>query len=80
MEKNVTIAHVEEAWGNFLKFTETAEQHDFPGLALVQFKFGPLYNDLHKDWDEHHALIFLKWMQVMGKHFGFKVPDISEGE
>lgn len=77
---NVTIAHVEEAWGNFLKFTETAEQHDFPGLAAVQFKFEPLYKDLHERWDEHHAVIFIKWMQKIGEHFGFKVPDISEGE
>jgi hypothetical protein len=43
-------------------------------------KFEPLYNDLHKNWDEHHALIFMKWMQKVGEHFGFKVPDVSKGE
>ena len=75
---NITIEHVEEAWGNFKKFTETAEQHDFPALAATQFKFEPLYDDLHEHWDEHHAEIFMKWMQKIGEYFGFKVPNISE--
>lgn len=75
-----TIEQVDEAWGNFMKFTETAEQHDFPALAAFQFKFEPLYKDLHERWDEHHAEIFMKWMQKIGEYFGFKVPDISKGE
>ena len=71
---NVTLEHVENAWGSFKKYTETAEQHEFVGLALVQMKFEPLYNDLHENWDEHHAGVFLKWMRKIGEHYGFKVP------
>lgn len=73
-----TIEQVEEAWANFKKFTETAEQHDFPMLAMIQFKFEPLYDDLHKNWDEHHAEIFMKWMAEFGKRLGFKVPGFEK--
>lgn len=76
---NVTIEHVEEAWGNFKKYTETAEQHEFSTLAAIQCIGEPLYEDLHENWDEGHAEVFLKWMQKVGKSCGFEVPDISGG-
>ena len=72
-----TIEHVDEAWNNFKKYTETAEQHEFVKLAMVQFKFEPYYIDLHENWDEHHAALFMKAMAEFGKHFGFKVPELK---
>lgn len=77
---NVTIEQVDEAWGNFLKYTETAEQHEFVGLAMVQTKFEPLYKDLHANWDEHHAEVFMAWMRKIGEKLGFKVPEALKGD
>ena len=76
----ITIDMVKEVWSNYEKFTETAEQHDFPLLLTVQIKFQPLYKDLLENWDEDHALIFMKWMQEIAKHFGFKCPEFTKGE
>lgn len=74
-----TKEQVIEAWNNFIKFTETAEQHDFVQLAMFQMKAEPLYIDLCENWDEHHADIFMRTMKLAGTHFGFKVPEL-EGE
>ena len=73
-----TLDQVKTAWDNFIKYTETAEQHEFVKLAMFQMRVEPLYNDLCENWDDHHADIFMKGMQFASNLFGFKIPDISE--
>jgi mannosyltransferase OCH1-like enzyme len=75
-----TIEHVEEAWNNFLKYTETAEQHEFPQLIMIHVKGEPLFKDLHDNWDENHAELFMRFMRMMGERFGFKVPEPPQKE
>ena len=71
----ITIEVVDEAWSNLNRFKETAEQHDFPKLLSIDTLLEPLYEDLHKNWDEHHAEIFMMWMFEFSKQLGFKCPE-----
>lgn len=74
----ITIELVEEAWANFDKYKETAEQHEFPTLLLIDSRFVPLYNDLHANWDDHHALVFMRGMELLSKRLGFKCPAFEK--
>lgn len=71
----ITIEVVDEAWSNLDRFKETAEQHDFPKLLSIDALLEPLYEDLHKNWNEHHAGIFMMWMLEFSKQLGFKCPE-----
>lgn len=71
----LTIEKIDEAWANFDKFKETAEQHDFPTILMLDLRLKPYYDDLHKNWNEHHAEMFMRAMQKIGKHLGFKCPE-----
>ena len=66
-----TIKDVEQAWARFQEIGERAEQHHFIHLLLIQSKFEPLYNDLHENWDEHHAEIFIKGLNKVLEPFGY---------
>lgn len=74
----ITIELVEKAWANFDKYKETAEQHEFPKLLMFDMRFKPLYDDLHVNWDEHHALVFMRGMEMLAKHFGFACPAFEK--
>lgn len=71
----LTLEHIDKAWASYEKFKETAEQHDFASIAFWDFKTVPLYEDLHKNWDEHHAEIFMKGMKFLSSRFGFELPE-----
>lgn len=38
MPKEITLQDCEELYQKFMKYTETAEQHEFPRLAMIHFK------------------------------------------
>ena len=67
-----TVENVKDAWSKFVKYTETAEQHEFVMLAAFQFKMEPLYKDLIENWDDHHAELFMKGMTIMFEKLGIK--------
>lgn len=67
-----TVDNVKAAWDKFVKYTETAEQHEFAMLAMFQFKMEPLYNDLMKNWDDHHAELFMRGMTMILDRLGIK--------
>ena len=71
----LTLEYIDKAWASYEKFKETAEQHDFPYILMWDLKLIPLYEDLHKNWDEHHAEIFMKGMAIISGQFGFKLPE-----
>ena len=72
----LTIEKIDEVWANYAEFKEQAEQHDFPRLLMFDLRLIPLYEDLHKNWDEHHAEIFMKGMKKVSEYFGFPYPKI----
>lgn len=77
---NITIEMVDEVWGNFDKYKETAEQHEFIMIALLDLRLQAMYNDLHTNWSEAHALIFMRLMKNVSERFGFECPAFEEGE
>lgn len=66
----ITREDVDNAWLKFMKYTETLEQHDFVRFAALHLKMEPLYVDLTKNWDDHHAVIFMKGMNLIFGHLG----------
>lgn len=70
----ITIELIDEAWAEFDKYKETAEQHEFPMLLMMDLKLKPLYDDLHANWHVGHALTFMKFMAVLSDKLGFKCP------
>ena len=64
----VTIEDCEKAWDKFSQYKETAEQHEFPMLFMLDMQLIPRYNDLHHNWDPAHGQIFMNAMnQVFDK-------------
>lgn len=64
-----TIEDVEKVWNRLKKCEDEAEQPIFASLAFIHLKMDPLYNDLHKNWDESHAEIFIRAMENLCKVF-----------
>ena len=72
----VTLQHCEQAWKRFDQLKEEAENHMFPSIMVWDLRLTPLYEDLNKNWNEHHGEIFLKGMVLMFKMFGIEfVPE-----
>lgn len=69
----ITIKDIDKAWDNYRAFKDTAEQHDFPKILMLDLKLIPFYEDLHKNWDERHAAIFMEALGKVGQHFGFSL-------
>lgn len=69
----MTIEYIDSLWNKFSEYKERAEQHEFVAIAMLDMKLVPLYNDLHNNWDEHHAEIFARYMkEKVFSHFGIK--------
>ena len=66
-------ALIEELWGKWGKYKETAEQYEFPLLATYDLLLVPAYEDLMKNWNDEHADIFIRGLtnQVFPR-FGIK--------
>lgn len=60
----------DKAWKRFDQLKNEAEQYLFPAIAAWDLQLTPFYNDLQKNWDEHHAEIFLRGMNKMFAFFG----------
>lgn len=78
-----TIKDIDEAWAEFTKYTETAEQHEIVGLFMIQRALEPYHVLLHEEWDagkwdEKHAVI---WLNAFDKMFykGFLGREIENG-
>lgn len=78
MSNTITLETIEQAWKNYEQYKERAEQHEFIELLMLDYDFVPLYEDLKKNWNEHHAEAFLKGLSIVGQHFGFEVPGVKE--
>ena len=61
---------VEKLWSDFEKYKENAEQHEFIRLAMYDLKLIPAYNDLHENYNDEHADIFIRGMKKVLASFG----------
>ena len=61
---------VEKLWNAFEKYKENAEQHEFIRLAMYDSKLLPAYNDLHENYNDEHADIFIRGMKKVLLSFG----------
>ena len=59
MDKTKLMEKVEYLWKKFDEYKERAEQHEFIGLFLLDRRLVPAYNDLHENYDEKHAEMFI---------------------
>ena len=50
---------VEKLWKAFENYKEHAEQHEFIRLAMYDSKLILAYNDLHENYNDEHADIFI---------------------
>ena len=66
------MEEVVAAWEKFVRYTETAEQHEFVMLAVYQSKMEPLYKDLLNNWDDRHAELFMKGMGFIFRNLGIE--------
>lgn len=73
----ITIELIDEAWAEFDKYKERAEQHEFITLIMIDAQFKPLYDDLHENWHVGHAFTFMKAMKRLSEKIGFKCPDFE---
>lgn len=68
-----TIKDVEATWAKWEKYKETAEQHEFPLILMLDMKLMRYYKDLHENWNEEHAKIFLRGLEnQVFPHFGIE--------
>lgn len=61
---------VEALWNKFEQYKETAEQHEFLFLLMLDTRLALAYNDLKNNWNEEHADIFIRSMENVIKTFG----------
>jgi hypothetical protein len=54
---------VEYLYNKYKQYKETAEQHEFPKLVVLDSLLIPAYNDLQKNWNEEHADSFIRGME-----------------
>ena len=67
----------EYLWEKFNEYKETAEQHEFVRLIMLDMKLVPAYNDLKNNYDETHAKIFINVMKKVLDSFGIKYSEYS---
>ena len=63
----------EAMWNKFEEIKRNAEQHQFAAILILDLQFAPLYTDLMKNWDEHHADLFIKGFPVFCARYGFNI-------
>ena len=71
---------VEYLWEKYNKYKETAEQHEFVRLFMLDARLIPAYNDLHTNYNKEHAEAFTRVMTKVLKSFGVEIKgdDVNE--
>lgn len=70
---------VNKYWNAYEAFKETAEQHDFVRLLMLDSQLIPAYNDLKAHYTEEHAAIFIRGMKKVLASLGITLHE-TEGE
>ena len=64
---------VEYLWEKYNKYKETAEQHEFARLFILDMKLIPAYNDLHTNYNQEHIETFIRVMNKVLKSLGIAI-------
>lgn len=78
---NITVDDCEKLYAQFLAYTETAEQHEFPLLAMVNIMLDAtmdLIRERGEVWDQKEArAMFRTVLKVIGGDYSkyMEVPD-----
>lgn len=59
-------------WNLYSKYKETAEQHEFSTLLLLDSYLTPRYKLLINNFDEEKGVKFIKGMEIIFEKFGIK--------
>ena len=51
---------VENLYNQFMDYTKTAEQHQFPYLFQCEMMINAGYEDLQRNWNDSHADTFIR--------------------
>ena len=57
------MERVEYLWEKYRTYYERAEQHEFAHLVMFDITLIPAYNDLHTNYNEEHAKIFIRGIE-----------------
>ena len=68
---------INRLWGAYDKYKETAEQHEFVHLLILDSLLIPKYKDLKDNYTEEHAEIFKRAMRMVLASLG-ALPDEQE--
>ncbi len=66
------MEEIKRMWDAYEKYKETAEQHEFVRLFMMDARLVPAYNDLQKNYTEEHAEIFKRVMKKVLDSLGIK--------
>ena len=59
-------------WNIYSKYKETAEQHEFPTLLVLDSYLTPRYKSLINNFDEEKGVKFIKGMEIIFEKFGIE--------
>ena len=74
-DKPLTIEDVDKAWTEFLERADRAEQYQFMHIALWHVKLKPYFDDLHTNWNVHHANVFLRGINTAYQSLGWYAKE-----
>ena len=69
---------VEDLWKKYSDYKDIAEQHEFFKLFILDNKLIPFYNDLHENYDDNHADMFIRGLTKVLVSLGIKVENNVE--
>lgn len=60
--REVNLEYCNELMGKYEAYKETAEQHMFPFIFMMDLKLEPAHKDLNKNWSQEHGEAFVRAM------------------
>lgn len=67
------MEQVEYLWDKYNDYKETAEQHEFVKLLFFDVNLNPGYKDLHENYCDEHADIFIRCLTNVLNNLGVKL-------
>lgn len=78
--KNITIQDCEELVKKFIAYTETAEQHEFPILIIIQTKLYKTMREIHKTNEVPNQKEARAMFRVVLRAIGEDISEYKEEE
>ena len=71
-EHEITIEEIKTCMQKWEKYKETAEQHAFVDIYVLDRWITIMYEDICQRWDDEHAKILMKYFDAAFKKFGIE--------